>query len=81
MNFHLISFLDLFKQTIQLSGSIFAGWAFKRDWMIDETDVVVTALGCGADLVTFSNTQMLLDCLRSKTIEDIWDAVYSTVLR
>ena len=68
----------MFQQTITISGSIFSGWAFSTDWSVRQTKMVAERLGCGENS-TFLDSPRLKECLRTKPIEQIWEATYYTV--
>lgn len=72
--------LDLFQKVVTISGSIFCGWGFSREWVVEETKTVADAVGCG-DRDIFYNSDALKKCLRAIPVEKIWQAVYFSVIK
>lgn len=65
----LIIFIDYFKQSIQMSGSIFAAWAFNKR-VVNETKRLIKELHCNLK----NDNVELKTCLKSKSMDEIFDA-------
>lgn len=62
---------NLFQQTIQMSGTFFSEWSVSNR-VVFETEKMAKFVGCGDNL---DNSVELKKCLRSKTVEELMDAV------
>lgn len=63
MNFIIIT-LDLFNQSIEMSGSVYAGWALS-DSVIESSRIIAKSLNCSP-----MSKKMKL-CLKTKTAQEI----------
>ena len=66
---------DWFQQSIQISGSSFAGWGLNQG-VINTTARMADAVGCGG---LFSDTEALKKCMRGVSIESILAAAVTIV--
>lgn len=67
--------VDLFFASIEISGSILAPWACGEE-VVDDTKHLATALMCPT-----TGTEGLKNCLRTKTPDQIFEAITKTVNR
>uniref|UniRef100_A0A914QFM4 Carboxylesterase type B domain-containing protein n=1 Tax=Panagrolaimus davidi TaxID=227884 RepID=A0A914QFM4_9BILA len=67
------NFLDLFSQAIQNSGSSFGEWAVTNR-VIPASEELGKELGCD-----IQDSKKFKDCMKEKTIDEIWDATANVV--
>ncbi|KAI6180382.1 Carboxylic ester hydrolase [Aphelenchoides besseyi] len=63
---------DLFHQSIQMSGSLLAGWAFS-DRVVDESAKLAKAAGC-----VQRSSSLVLECLKAKSEDQLLEAAKTT---
>ena len=69
----LITISDLFKQAIQLSGSVFAEYSMSN-YVIEESRKLADVVGC-----KMTDSHKLRDCMKERTAEELLDGVAKIV--